>query len=260
MSVEGQRSEKSLKGLKVLVTRPSGEQTDIISQIARLGGDVVSAPVLQVKYRLTEDVRESLEELSTYDAVVLTSANSMRALQAASVHFGLPLTGYPRWLAISSRTAIAVQNAGLSSEVYPGVKTSGQFAAAIVQDFASRGRARFLFAHGQLTNRRLPEVLEGEGHQVTTCICYDTVEAVLPKKAWEEYLGKEPVIVLLYSPSAAQSLVRQAGLELLTSEQVYIVTIGPTTSGACNSLGLRVHREARQPNDESVLDALLTVV
>ena len=191
--------------MRVVVTRPEGQEEDLVARLEQLGHDVVHCPLIAI-----EPLGDGPIEVSEYDWVVVTSANGARELRRRA-------TGtMPRVAAIGAATADAFGGADL----VPAVSTQEGLLAEL-----PRPAGRVLFAAGEGARRLLPDALAAD---VVTL--YRTLE-LRPTE-----LPTADVYVV-----ASASSARALGA-LCTNGAV--VSIGPETSRAARQAGLDVVAEA----------------
>jgi uroporphyrinogen III methyltransferase/synthase len=203
--------------MKIVVTRPEGQERDLVSRLVRLGHEVVHCPLLAI-----EALGDETIEVSGYDWVVVTSANGARELLRRASG---PL---PRVAAIGPATAAALGGADL----VPAVATQEGLLAELPQPVG-----RVLFAAAEGARSLLPDTL---GAEVVTL--YRTRElrpAELPAAD----------VYVLASASAARAL---AALET----GLAVVSIGPETSRAAREGGLDVVAEAEEHSSAGLAAAV----
>ncbi|QQE77023.1 uroporphyrinogen-III synthase [Alicyclobacillus sp. SO9] len=250
-----------LKGVDVIITRPSQQAEGMIERICDLGGVPHIAPVIEIHYRDNARVDQMIQNLSDYDVVVLTSANTVRSLDAAAKRVGrqLPESSIT-WIAISEKTKEVAANHGIAAEVYHGVRSSVELAHHMIESFAGKPNTRFLVPRGNLSDTQFIENLRDAGYAVDECICYDTVECHVPRARWQDLFKAERIAILLFSPSAVKSLLKQVGPAHFKQRNVQFVVVGETTKQACEKLELEVAAVAEHPSSESVIDAVVDVM
>jgi len=62
--------------MKIVVTRPAGQEQDLVGRLERLGHEVVHCPLIAI-----EPLGDAPIDVSAYDWVVVTSANGARELR-----------------------------------------------------------------------------------------------------------------------------------------------------------------------------------
>jgi uroporphyrinogen-III synthase len=202
---------------RIVVTRPSGQESALIGRLRALGHDVVHVPLVAI-----EPLGDGPVDVDGYDWVVLTSPNAARELRRR-------MRGVPaRVAAIGQATADAFGGADLIAA------TSTQ--EGLVDAFPP-SPGRVLFAGAEGARQLLPDAL---GADVVPL--YRTVE--LAPVEWPP-----SDLVVLMSPSAARSLGRAA-------TGVRVVSIGPETPRAARAAGVEVVAEAEQSTLDGVVAAV----
>jgi len=160
--------------MRIVVTRPEGQERDLVDRLEALGHDVDHCPLIAI-----EPLGEGQIDVSGYDWIVVTSANGARELlRRASGEL-------PRLAAIGPATAEALGRA----ELVPAVATQEGLLAEL-----PRPAGRVLFAAGEGARTVLPEALDAD-----VVFLYRTRE-LRPQEF--------PVadLVVLTAPSAARAL------------------------------------------------------
>lgn len=235
----------------VIVTRSPDQVRRLAASLAQLGGQVYALPLIHVDLQPSLATVDCLRSAGQADVLVATSANAMKALANVAEYDGvvLPNTCY----VIGQGSARMARDLGFAAVHFEQVKTGLQLVQHLAEVLPPR--QRILFPHGNLADPKLLEVLRRAGHQVFGCPCYTTRDAEISTALWEQAFERQPVYLVLYSPSAARSLHRQ-WLARGQSEKFGVVCIGTTTAAECERLGLHVSKVAREPTDAGVLDAI----
>ena len=200
--------------MKVVVTRPAGQEEELVRGLVALRHEVVHCPLIAV-----EPLGDEPVDVSGYDWVVVTSVNGARELRRR-------MTGTPaRVAAIGPATAEAFGRVDL----VPAVSTQEGLLAEL-----PRPAGRVLFAGAEGARALLPDRLGADVVHL-----YRT--RPLAPCAW-------PVadLVVLASASAATSY---GALRASTPA----VSIGPETTRAARAAGVTVVAEARSHDLEGLL-------
>jgi uroporphyrinogen-III synthase len=203
--------------LRIVVTRPAGQEHRLVERLTELGHEVVSCPVIAIEPAGDEPI-----DVGRYDWVVVTSVNGARELLRRAVG------AMPRVAAIGAATAEAIGGADL----VPAVSTQEGLLAEL-----PRPAGRVLFAGAEGARTLLATQLDAD---VVTL--YRTRE--LPPDP-----PPEGDLVVLASPSAARALAAS-----VTS--IPCVTIGPETTRAALAAGLVVRREAATHDTNGLVAAV----
>jgi uroporphyrinogen-III synthase len=203
--------------MKIAVTRPAGQEQDLVGRLEALGHEVVRCPLIAI-----EPLGDDPIDVSQYDWVVVTSANGARELLRRAVG---PM---PRLAAIGPATADVLG----SVDLVPSVATQEGLLAEL-----PRPTGRVLFAAAEGARTLLPEELDAE-----VVVLYRTRE-LQPK----DFPAAD--LVILASASSARAL------SALTTD-LPVVSIGPETSRAARDAGLRVVAEASPHSSEGLATAV----
>jgi uroporphyrinogen III methyltransferase/synthase len=191
--------------VKVVVTRPRGQEDALVRGLVALGHEVVHCPLLEI-----EPTGDEPLDVSGYDWVIVTSVNGARELRRR-------MTGAPvRVAAIGRATADAFGGADL----VPAVSTQEGLLAEL-----PRPAGRVLFAGAEGARPLLADELGAD-----VAVLYRTREL----RPAEPPTGD---LVVLASASAARAFAR-------LETDISAVSIGPVTTAAARELGVEVVREA----------------
>jgi uroporphyrinogen III methyltransferase/synthase len=203
--------------VRIVVTRPEGQERELTLRLESLGHEVVHCPLIAV-----ESLGDEPIDVSGYDWVVVTSANGARELLRRA------RGEMPRLAAIGRATAAALGGADLVASV----STQEGLLAEL-----PRPAGRVLFAAAEGARTLLPEALDAD-----VVALYRTVELrpqALPAAD----------LYVLASASAARVLAA-------LGHALPVVTIGPETSRAARVAGLYVVAEAGEHSLEGLVAAV----
>lgn len=191
--------------MKVVVTRPKGQEEELVRGLVALGHEVVHCPLIEV-----EPLGDEPVDASGYDWLIVTSVNGARELRRR-------LSGAPGSVAAIGR---ATADAFGDVDLVPAVSTQEGLLAEL-----PRPAGRVLFAGAEGARRLLVDELDAD---------------FLPLYRTRELTPEVPPdgdLVVLASASAAHAFGR---LEV----DIPAVTIGPQTTRAAREAGVEVVREA----------------
>jgi uroporphyrinogen-III synthase len=205
--------------VRIVVTRPRGQEGELVARLEALGHDVDVCPLVAV-----EPLGDDPIEVASYDWVIVTSANGARELRRRMA--GVPA----RVAAIGAATAAAFGGADL----VPRVSTQEGVLAEL-----PRPAGRVLFAGAEGARRLLVEKLGADFLPL-----YRTVE-LEPEQA------PSGDLVVLASPSAARAFAR-------TGAAIPAVSIGPETTAAARAASVQVVGEAITHDLDGLVAAVAT--
>jgi hydroxymethylbilane synthase len=228
---------------RVIVTRAADQAAPLALSLVDRGLAPLVVPAIEIAPGDTDAIDAALGRLSTFDWVVVTSANTVQALRAGAHRAGIslqsPALHRPRWAAVGNATKRALAAAGI--EVALVAKTSS--ANALLAELPVEAGARVLFPRSDVADAGPVDRLTARGVAVDAPVAYRTIEApdssiVLLRDALE--LG--PIATVLTSGSTARGLLALgqalgAGARVLT---LPTVCIGPETGEQAEELGYHV--------------------
>jgi len=206
--------------MKLIVTRPAGQERELVARLETLGYEVVHCPLIRV-----EPLGDTPIDVAEYDWVVVTSPNGARELLRRA------RGKMPRVAAIGQATAEAMGHADLVARV------STQ--EGLLEEFP-RPAGRVLVAAGEGARRLLADGLHAD-----FIALYRTDE-----------LRPEPPpagdLCLLASASAARSFGA-------LRTDIPAVSIGPETTRAARAAGIEILGEAVTHDVEGLVGAVAQV-
>jgi uroporphyrinogen-III synthase len=203
--------------VRVVLTRPSGQEEELARRLAELGHEIVHCPLIAL-----EPLGDDPVEVGGYDWVIVTSVNGARELRRRA------RGALPRVAAIGQATAAALGGADL----VPRVSTQEGLLAEL-----PRPAGRVLFAGAEGARRLLVDELTADFVPL-----YRTTQL-------RPAAPPQGDLAILMSASAARALgALQCDLPA--------VTIGPETSRAARDVGVDVCAEAATHDLEGVIRAV----
>ncbi len=251
-----------LAGRRILVTRGATQAAKLSDGLRALGAIPVEVPVLEIQPPVSyEPLDAALSDLSSYDWMIVTSANAVHALVERAANLGVALSGRASLMvaAVGPATAKEAEAAGLGVALIP----ESAVAESLVTALADRARGkRALLARAAIARDVIPDALRANGAIVDVV---DAYRNVLPSTAPGLLLAalERPLNAATFtSSSSVTHLVEAAQAAGIAFPFVGVaaVSIGPITSGTLRELGWSPTAEAN-PHDISgliaaVVDAL----
>ncbi|HEX6725274.1 MAG TPA: uroporphyrinogen-III synthase [Gaiella sp.] len=202
---------------RVVVTRPSGREGELLEALRADGHHVIHVPLVAV-----EPVGDAPVDVGDYDWVVLTSATGARELRRR-------MRGVPRRVAaIGPATANAFGGADIVA-----LRSTQEGLLAAMPD----APGRVLFAGAQDARELLPAALDAD-----VVVLYRTVPRT--PEAWPAC-----DLVVLASGSAARAYAA-------LGQAAPVVSIGPETTRAAGEAGLVVLAEAATTDAAGLVEAV----
>lgn len=262
-------AERSLPGIKVVVTRSREQNPALQELLESRGAEVVSLPTLRfVAVSPTDTLRELLLAHRNYTHVVFTSQVAVKFFAKLCRDQGMPPD---RWrhatmAAVGAATAAALENHGWTSSY----TAEGGSSEALARELFSRGHLdsdhHVLIPQSAIARPEIEEVLTNAGIQVTAVSIYEpTTEAPECAASFLSFVksGVPPDAILFASPSAVKAFLELTGApgeQFLERPETLVVSIGPTTSRTIRKRGYEVSAQAERPAIDGLVTALEAAV
>jgi len=239
-----------LSGRRVLVTRAAHQAGKLSDALRALGAEPVEVPVLEFRPPVSfEPLDEALRQFDAYDWLILTSANTVRALaeRASELGTGLEPPSTMKVAAVGDATAAAARKAGFAVALVPESYVAESLLESLTGSVSGQ---RVLLARAAIARDVIPTVLRQAGAEVTVVDAYRNVMPASAPEQLRRALAAGIDAVTFTSSSSASHLAeaaRAAGIEFPFAG-VAAVSIGPVTSQTLRELGWEPAIEA-SPSD-----------
>ena len=226
--------------IAILVTRPGGESDPLVHALRRRGYRVHAVATVQ-----TEPMDFNAGSLASCDWIVLTSVRGVKALAE--------LPPGPRFAAVGSETARALQARGITPSHLPG-RADGADLGDTLPDVNGK---RIALVRASAASTDLPDRLRRRGATVEEVTAYRTVEgpAASAEKLRDALADPELAAVIFASGSAVRGF-----LDLGGSSRLPAITIGPRTTNSARELGFVVMAEADAQSVSGLADAVVNAL
>lgn len=232
--------------MRLLVTRPEEDARSFALLLTKAGHEAVIAPLMEVRFHDGPELN-----LDSYQAVMATSANGVRALERRTTRRDIAV------YAVGPQTAETARAAGFA----PVINADGDANALVetVASYASPENGALLHAAGAESAGRLKQNLTARGFTVDAPVLYEAAPvSALPQAALDALQAGTLDGVLLFSPRSAKSfatLTNDAGLaETCTRLTAYCISVA--TASSLGDLPLAHSVVAGEPNQHAMLAAL----
>jgi len=227
--------------LKVLVTRAEEQAGEFAGALQSLGFEPLIFPVIE--FQPTEDkgiVERAFRHLSSYDWILLTSANAVRFFMGALKERGITLSspGDVPVCAVGPKTAEAAEKAGITIDLIPdNFQAEGVISA--FQGIGIKGK-KVLFPRAEAGRELLPDALAKLGARVTLVPLYRTVKPERKEDELKGLLSKGVEVITFTSGSTVRNFLDILGREnLALLAGTKIACISEVTAGIAEEEGLK---------------------
>lgn len=252
-------SSLPLAGKRILVTRARHQASKLSDGLRALGAEPVEVPVLEMRPPESfGPLDAAILSMANYDWLILTSANTVRALTERASAQGIELV-QPASLkvaAIGEATAEEARAAGFRITFVPVTNVAESFVEGLQSEAARR---RILLVRAAVARDVIPDALREAGAEVQVV---DAYRNVMPEAAPEQLrlsLAMGIDAVAFTSSSSVTHLAEaahEAGMAWPFAG-VAAVSIGPITSGTLRELGWEPAVEANPFNVSGMISAVV---
>ncbi|WP_008312278.1 uroporphyrinogen-III synthase [Leptolyngbya sp. PCC 6406] len=251
-----------LQGKTILVTRAAGQSSPFRSLLLAQGAQVVEMPALEIQPPSSwEPLDRAIAELSTYDWLILTSANAVTYFldRLAAVGHANAVTGI-KLAVVGKKTAQVLAQRGLEADYIPPDFVADALVAHFPESVAGQ---RLLFPRVESGGRAvLVEEMTAAGAQVMEVPAYESGCPPVPDAVAIAALADQHIHLITFASSktvyhTCHLLAQGLGADWQRQIQaVAIASIGPQTSDACRTCLGRVDIEAETYTLEGLTEAI----
>jgi len=252
------RRRRPLAGVTVLCLGRSATVTRLAARVWQLGGAALPAPAFHILAGDLSGLRDALTRAArgTFTGLCFTSAPGVESLAREMRTLSLDPSRLFADLMVGSvgaGTSRAIEEQlGRRPDIQPAAGTGAALGQAV-----PIGYGPILLPLSDLAPGTLETALHARGYTPVRVTAYRNRRAMtLPAAADAAVRGGTVDLTVLTSPSSARALVRLIDAERRSP----VLSIGPSTSAACASLGVEVVAEAAPHDLDGVQQALIDAV
>jgi uroporphyrinogen III methyltransferase/synthase len=249
---------RPLFGRTIVVTRAREQASQLRMLLEIAGARVIEAPAIRIEPLDQAPLRSALEQLATYEWLVVTSRNAVELLWASIRDLGLDARAFAstKLCAVGPATADALLAHGLAVDVIPDRYVAEGVIEKLRERDDVRG-SRVLFARAAGARELLPTAMLEMGAIVDEIEIYRSVPDLSGLDTLRDALDAGAIdIVTFTSASTVRHFVDALGAE--RSRTVRGASIGPVTSDAARELGVPIAIEAAESTIASLVQAITT--
>ena len=239
-----------LIGTRILVGRARRQAGSLSASLRALGASVIEIPFIEIRGPQSfEPMDKALENLKSYDWLVLTSANGVEAMWERLRRLRIPRRPlkHLQIAAIGPATKRAIVKHGLKVKMMP----EEYVAESVVKGLRDQVNGkRVLLVRAKVARDVIPDSLAAAGAQVDVVEAYETVVPEKSRACLHALMKNEkrrPHIVTFTSSSTVRNFVELLGRSRAAAlGNVLFASIGPVTSATLGEFKLPVAIEARE--------------
>ena len=237
------RAAMALHEPPVIVTRAADQAPALALALVDRGLAPLVVPAIEIESGDVDRIDDALEHFLSYDWVVVTSANTVAALEAGARRTGADLAGLgatgPRWAAVGNATRRSLARVGVAAAFVPAASSAGALADALPIEAGDR----VLFPRSDVAEQGPIDRLAARGAWVDAPVAYRTLEAPESSVArLRDAIELGPVATILTSGSTARGFLALARMIGAADRVLAIpaICLGPETAARAGELGYRV--------------------
>ena len=252
---------RSLFGRRIVVTRTREQASQLAGQLLERGAEVLEVPTIKIiPPKNQEAIAETLSGLNAYDWLVFTSPNGVTAFFDFFFKKFQDMRdiGGVRIAAVGPATAAKLRHLHLQVDLMPEEYLATKIVDAMA-NYESIENLRILLLRAEAANPELPKLLEEKGAIVDDIACYQTVPETEDVTGVAARLLEEGADWITFtSSSTVENFHARFDLPSLLKKfpGMKAASIGPETSKALLSLGLKPALEAKSHDIEGLVTAL----
>ena len=252
-----------LQGRRIVVTRAQEQSAGLVTRLHELGATPIECPAISIApLRDPSPLDAAISHLETYDWVIFTSVNGVRAFTERMTALGKDalLLCQRKLGVIGPATRSSLEKLGCTVVFMPGAYV----AEAIIEQIGDVKGQRVLLPRADIARDALANGLRDLGAQVDEVHTYRTVPGETMGEL-VELLRQGQVDAITFTSSStvrytrdgilAAGLSEVEALELIS--RAFIVCIGPITAGTARELGLSVAAMANDYTVDGLVDTLV---
>ena len=251
-------SSLPLAGKRILVTRAAHQAGKLSEGLRELGAEPVEVPVLEIRAPASFDhLDRALRALDRYDWIILTSANTVRALVERAAQLGRPFAPPDslKVAVVGEATAAEARKAGFQITLVP----ESYVAESLMKGLTSLAKGqKVLLARAEVARDVIPTVLRKAGAEVDVVDAYRNVLPETAPQLLSAALAAGIDAATFTSSSSVNHLAEAAGAAHIEFPfaGVPAVSIGPITSQTLRELGWEPACEANPSDIAGLLAAV----
>lgn len=255
-----ERAAGALAGRHIVITRPPGQAVELAALLEAAGARVTALPAISIEpAENASRLDAALAALDTYDWVVLTSVNGVRALaeRLAATGRDWSARGRARFAVIGPATARALEAQGIAPDMMP----DEYVAEGILDALGNVAGQHILLPRADIARQTLADELRLRGADVDEVAAYRTVARPVDAAALRGLLdgGSVDAITFTSSSTVRGFLAGLAQLGLPAKEclrSIALAAIGPITATTLRENGLEPAVVAGEYTMPGLVDAL----
>jgi hydroxymethylbilane synthase len=231
--------ERNVSKKYVVLTRPTGKNNLLKTQLENSGLRVLSYPTIAVKKSvLTKAEQKKIIALPSFDWILFTSAYGVNFFMQTIADLKIDLQSLSKVKigVVGPKTATAARKFGLSVAITPQEFTTENLGKSL-HNVAGK---KFFLPRADIATETLPNLLRRKGAEVVEIPIYKTGLVTSSNKRFAQLLTDDQIACLTFtSPSTVIGFLRRFSARSLVAKVLLlpVVVIGPVTAKAAKEHG-----------------------
>lgn len=252
--------KRPLHGKRVVVTRATEQASSLTEKLQLLGAEVIESPAIGIRPIGQEALTEEIKNLSDYTHLVFTSQNGVRLFMEELMRSSdvRALAGL-RLCSIGEATSEELRKYSLREDLMPRRYIGEELAKVLIEDIErSEKSARILIPRASSAREVLVEMLSvcPKVEKLKELKIYETRAEAMSSEVREKLLEGADAVTFTSASSVRNFF---AGADEILQEalkETKMISIGPITSQAAESLGKKIAAEAEVSDIDGLTLAL----
>ena len=253
--------QKPLFGQRILVTRAREQASAFSRMIEEAGGEAWEAPMITIDPAVgSPELREAVAKAGTYDWIVFTSVNGVKAFFDCLRANGADIRslGNAKICAIGPKTKEALEEKGLLVEAMPE-KFVAESVVECLKPILKPGE-RILLPRSDLARKVLVDTLIEMGMQVDEVVAYHTKKVDRFDEEVVEKLREKAIHIVTFTSSSTVKNFMALIDDKALLEGVKLASIGPVTTKTLADFGFKPDIEASEYTIQGLFEAIVETV
>jgi uroporphyrinogen III methyltransferase/synthase len=257
--------KRPLFGKRIVVTRTRDQASKLSHELLERGAEVLEIPTIKiVPPTELQDLADVLLELNSYDWIIFTSPNGVKTFfeYFFKAFEDMRDIGGVRIAAVGPATAAKLKELHLKVDLMPDEYVASKIAKEF-EKYESVENLRILILRAEVANQELPKQLEEMGAIIDDIACYKTVPETEDLTGAVERLNEGGADwVTFTSASTVENFHARFNLPQVLKKypKLQLASIGPETSKALATLGLKPTVEAKEHTIDGLVRAVESAV
>ncbi len=259
---EAEMKRKPLYNIPVIVTREEDADGPVSRALRTAGASPICVPLVHSSLMgNTPDMKLAVQQIDSYDWVILTSKRALQALIDAGLN---PVNAKKtQWACVGEGTAERLLAFGIEPKLQSALKTGESLAHDLVECTGSSAPSmKVLFPKSNISSETLPKILLQASMSIHEVVAYETTLSDKHHSSLVNLLATKQARCLVFcSPSAVDSfysaweLIPEA-VRFEINRELIFASIGPSTSQRLREHRFNVLVESKERTFENLISEL----